>query len=435
MVNKHNELREWLNEWTFKNDNDFLAIHRIHRYPATFLPQLAAKIITTYSKQGDTVLDLFAGTGTTLIESKRLNRQSIGIELNPLAVLIANTKLKTIWHNEQQYLSTLSQLKDYYFNYQYEKIHIPNETTWFDPITLQSLSDILTACDKLTESCHRDFFKLSVSDIVREVSYCTHNGFKLHRDKNKLNQDWGFNKQALWQKLTPIFERNFKAAIEANEHLSNKNALIIQGDSCDKLIEHDSIDLILTSPPYGDSKTTVAYGQYSALSSYLLRLNDDNVKTSHGLDTKLLGGKTKDIAIDDFSSHSLTLTNIVELFLGRAALAPTKEDKARTIDRLKDIVAFYQDLELCLKNGADYLKEDGYFVLVTSSRIVHDVKLHTDIIIAELGRAYHLRLKNIYYRDILNKRTPSQVNAKNIAGSKASTMTKESIIVLQKISS
>lgn len=435
MVMKQNELLGWLGEWTFKERSDFLAIHKLHRYPATFLPELADKIISAFSKEGDIVLDLFSGTGTTLVEAKRLNRQSIGIELNPLAVLIARGKLTSTWHDEASYRSVLGQLKHCYMQGGFEKISIPNEATWFDPMTLSSLSDLIGACDKLDNPNHQDFFKLCVSDIIRDVSYCVHSGFKLHRDKVKLKDGWAFDKQALWDKLTPVFERNYHAIIEANSQLSNKNATVIQGDTRKKLLESHSVDLILTSPPYGDSKTTVAYGQYSALSAYLLGITNSESKTSHSLDADLLGGKTKDITIDDFSSHSLTLTNIVELFLGRAALAPTKEDKARTIDRLKDIVAFYQDLELCLKNGADYLKGDGYFVLVTSSRIVHDVKLHTDIIIAELGRAYQLRLKNIYYRDILNKRTPSKVNAKNILGSKTATMTEESIIVLQKIPS
>lgn len=89
-------------------------------------------------------------------------------------------------------------------------------------------------------------------------------------------------------------------------------------------------------------------------------------------------------------------------------------------------------MDKCIKNGASYLKKDGFFVLVTASRIVHDTKLHTDIIIAELGRHYGLRLKNIYYRDIHNKRMPKKVSATNVIGEKTDTMTEESIIVLQK---
>jgi len=47
--------------------------------PAT----LAERCIKAGSKPGDTVLDPFAGAGTTLLVADRLQRSAIGIELNP----------------------------------------------------------------------------------------------------------------------------------------------------------------------------------------------------------------------------------------------------------------------------------------------------------------------------------------------------------------
>lgn len=57
---------DWLMEWTFKERREPLTAHKIHRYPAVFVPELAEKIITMFSKEGDTVLDIFSGSGTTL---------------------------------------------------------------------------------------------------------------------------------------------------------------------------------------------------------------------------------------------------------------------------------------------------------------------------------------------------------------------------------
>lgn len=71
--------------------------------------------------------------------------------------------------------------------------------------------------------------------------------------------------------------------------------------------------------------------------------------------------------------------------------------------------------------------------MVTASRIVHDTKLHTDIIISEMGNVIGFKLKNIHYRDIPNKRMPNKVSAKNIVGVVSPTMTVESIIIMQKI--
>ncbi|MCL4376190.1 DNA methyltransferase [Candidatus Parvarchaeota archaeon] len=51
-------------------------------YWGNFIPQIPYQVITRYTKKGDTVLDTFLGSGTTLIECRRLGRNGIGIELN-----------------------------------------------------------------------------------------------------------------------------------------------------------------------------------------------------------------------------------------------------------------------------------------------------------------------------------------------------------------
>jgi len=51
-------------------------------------------------------------------------------------------------------------------------------------------------------------------------------------------------------------------------------------------VSSSDFDLIITSPPYGDSRTTVAYGQYSRLSSQWLELEEPNL-----VDKRLMGGQ------------------------------------------------------------------------------------------------------------------------------------------------
>src|SRR4051812_41036859 len=65
-----------------------------HRYDyhGNYIPQIATQILQRFSKHGDTVIDLFLGSGTTAIEAATLGRRCIGVELQ--APLVANVRRK-----------------------------------------------------------------------------------------------------------------------------------------------------------------------------------------------------------------------------------------------------------------------------------------------------------------------------------------------------
>lgn len=52
-------------------------------YWGNFIPQIPHQMMLRYTKKGDWVFDAFVGSGTTLIECRRLGRNGIGLELNP----------------------------------------------------------------------------------------------------------------------------------------------------------------------------------------------------------------------------------------------------------------------------------------------------------------------------------------------------------------
>lgn len=66
-------------------------------YWGNFIPQIPHQMMLRYTKKGDWVLDTFVGSGTTLIECRRLGRNGIGIELNPEVV----QKAKELIEKEQ----------------------------------------------------------------------------------------------------------------------------------------------------------------------------------------------------------------------------------------------------------------------------------------------------------------------------------------------
>ena len=83
--------------WYFPNE--FPSKDKIHgkeQYPGRFPPSIPRVFIEKYTEKGDFVLDPFAGGGTTLIEAMKLDRNSIGFDINPKAIEITNKKLLEI---------------------------------------------------------------------------------------------------------------------------------------------------------------------------------------------------------------------------------------------------------------------------------------------------------------------------------------------------
>ena len=96
------EYKKLLDEEKSNVRND---IHSFHRYFGKFIPAIPAFAIKTFTNEGDTILDTFCGSGTSLVEAKFNNRNAIGFDVNPLAIMasrvkttpIGTTSWKTCW--------------------------------------------------------------------------------------------------------------------------------------------------------------------------------------------------------------------------------------------------------------------------------------------------------------------------------------------------
>lgn len=84
--------------WSFRNRGKW-ATHN-GKYRGNWSPYIPRNLILRYSKEGDTVLDPFLGSGTTLIETKLLKRKGIGIDINPASIKLARNNLDFYKNNE-----------------------------------------------------------------------------------------------------------------------------------------------------------------------------------------------------------------------------------------------------------------------------------------------------------------------------------------------
>jgi len=403
--------------WDFNGAKTKPHSHGFHTYPAMFIPQVARRLLLTYSQKGDTICDIFCGSGTALIESRLLSRNSYGIDLNPLAVFLA--KVKTTSLNPQllakehiKLIARINKIK----NTETKRPKFKNLEFWFKNKVIIELAKIKKAVKEIRNKKIQDFFMVAFSETVRKSSNTKNGEFKLVRikkeDLEKHNPDVS---EIFKQKV----ESNIKAMTEFYRDIDkNTWAKIMLGDSSkNNGIKENSIDCIITSPPYSDSRTTVAYGQFSRLSAQWLGIFD-NPDNASGVDKELLGGK----AVKKLSS------SLASNYLSESLKKIAEKDEKRA----KDVLSFYLDLNGCLIQAYKMLKPKKYFCIVIGNRLVKQIRIPTDFIIIELAQKIGFTCEDIFVRNIPGKRMPIKNSPTNIIGELEETITKESVVILRK---
>jgi len=180
----------------------------------------------------------------------------------------------------------------------------------------------------------------------------------------------------------------------------------------EECVEPSSVDIVITSPPYGDSRTTVAYGQYSRLSAAWLGLGEPAK-----VDNRLMGGR-KQKSIPKYPCEALN-TAIAKI--------AAKDEK-----RSYDVVAFYSDYLSSIRNVAETVKRGGYACYVVANRRVKGVTLPTDKATETFFAEQGFDHIDTYRREIPNKRMPLRNSPTNEPGKVDKTMRNEFIVVMRK---
>jgi len=403
--------------WDFNGARTKPYTHGFHTYPAMFIPQIARRLLLSYSQKGDVVCDIFCGSGTALIESRLLGRNSYGIDLNPLAIFLAQAKTESVNPNilYKEYLKLLDRI-DKIKNREIEKPSFYNIDFWFKDKVIIELAKIKKAIKEIRNRKVRNFFMVAFSETIRKASNAKNGEFKLVRIKENELENYNPNVLEIFKKKAEV---NIKGMEEYYKDVDNKTwtKIIYSDSSKDNGIKENSVDCIITSPPYGDSRTTVAYGQFSRLSSQWIDIFEDPNKAS-AVDNELLGGKaSKDL------KHELDSN-----YLNKVISTISKRDEKRA----RDVLSFYIDFNKCLERAYKILKPNKYFCLVVGNRLVKQVRIPTDFIIAELGKKIGFVCEDIVIRNIPGKTMPIKNSPTNVVGELEETMNKESIVILRK---
>ena len=403
--------------WDYRGEKTKSHTHGIHTYPAMFIPQVGRRLLETYSKEGDTICDIFCGSGSALVESRLIGRNAYGIDLNPLAIFLAKAKTTPI--NPQKltkaYISVLDRVEKIKDS-QIQKPDFRNIDFWFKEKAIIQLAKLKKALREIQDEKIRNFLMVAFSETVRYSSNAKTGEFKLVRIKGEKLEKHHPDVMHIFRKHA---EKNIVGMTDfykdAKKDVWTK---IIYGDSSKSNgIKANSIDCIITSPPYGDSRTTVAYGQFSRLSAQWIDMFEDPNDAS-GVDNNLLGGRATKNLIHTLSSG----------YFKESLEKIAKQDEARAMD----VLSFNLGLNDCLKQAHRILNPGKYFCLVIGNRLVKQVRIPTDFIIAELAEKIGFTCEDIIVRNIPGKRMPIKNSPTNIVGALEETMNKESIVILRK---
>lgn len=408
----NNYKRFYDEKWNFKEGSMKELVHGLHPYPAMMMPLIARTMFNEYGNGDKTIfLDPYVGSGTTLVEAQLYGaKQAIGIDLNPLAILISRTKTEKI--DLEVVLSLIHCFDNYIISV--GDVVAPEfsiRNSWFSDKTIKALAQIRAFVLKIENTNIQDFFKVAFSEVVRSSSETRNGEFKLYRMSKKSLEK--FNPNPI-QMFKDVIRRNYEI-LHKIEYKRNTEIILHTENIMNIKGLNNSVDLIITSPPYGDSHTTVAYGQFSRLSNEWLGITDAGT-----LDRRLLGGAKKEDRIFEIDELDEAIRKI------------KNNDANFNRDRAWEVVSFYNDYEKSIDVIAKLVKKGGYVVFVVGNRRVRNIELPLDVITYKMFEKQGYEHIITHVRDILNKRMPSKASPSNVAGGQIPTMTQEYIVVMKK---
>ena len=238
--------------------------HFLHPYPAKMLAEIPHFFLSNsiLSVPGDEVLDPFCGTGTVLLEAARLGRTPIGADSNPLARLITRVKLTSIpgakihkaLERIKRVTSTIVPT---------DAPDVVNIDHWFHPHIQRQLQQLSMAIARTRDARVRDFFQVCFSHCVKDVSNADprlsvpvvlrHDQYPpnhplLAKTQKRITRLRRIN---VLKRFIEITEHNARFVVDPLGSPANRALIVLQDAKtlADEL-EKNSVQLILTSPPY-----------------------------------------------------------------------------------------------------------------------------------------------------------------------------------------
>lgn len=410
------------------------SLQALFLYPAMMVTEGQRELIAlikSFQPNLKSVFEPFMGSGSSLVAGMQLGLDCYGQDINPLAVLLAKVKLGVYAQEELE--NGLKNVLNFCKNCQAFDLHnFKGIDKWFRSDVIEALSKIRNGILQENSIEVRRFLWVVLAETIRLTSNDRISTYKLHSRPQS---------EILERQLDPIkvFKRiatnNIKQLIRFNKKLSandliQKNQYIgtIQTKISDSKIKAELVgpgqfDLLVTSPPYGDNKTTITYGQHSFLPLNWIQLTDidpdlkeDCLRSTLYIDSASLGGRTGKLKDELTEELFVKSPSLLETILN---LSPNHLDKKNRV------LNFFNDLEIGIRNACQALKVNAYSIWTIGNRRVGGEEVPNDKILKEFMEANNCHFVTSIDRQILKKKMASKNRF-------SQTMKTEKILIFRK---
>jgi len=328
--------------------NKFEPIHNWYYFKEGYSKQLVDVIIDKFGlNENSMVLDPFCGSGTSLLTCKQRGIKSIGFDVSPFFVFIS--KVKTRDYDLARLKENISEAISWKFE---RPERLPKEKFVRKVFSRYTLEDAIFYRNKILsieDDYSRDFLLLALIDSAIKASWTTKDGAMIRIDKRGKPPLKKFFKYKIKKMFKDLEKTNLKP-IEAKVEV---------GDAKELPLEDETIDAVITSPPYLNK---IEYTKiYNIETSLFFDFPESGVRS-------YIGSKVEDIDVSDLG-----------------------------LDENLPLVAktYFRDMYSSLKEMHRVCKNDARLAIVIGGGCFPDRAIESDRITAELAERVGFKVNDV----------------------------------------
>ena len=350
---------------------DVLGRNFVHPFPARMAPDLALNVVTDSTKSLR-ILDPMSGSGTVLAAARKSGHMAIGVDMDPLAVLISGVWTTaidpvTLRNVAETVLATACKTFNSLRECNAYPMHVDEKTKkfisfWFDSGARRQLTSLAMAIVEVHDKKIRDALWCAFSRLIISKS----SGASLAMDLSHSRPHKVFKRMPVepFSKFLSAVEHVARNCIDSRWDDAGQSIQVHKGDARNLSLPDNSIDLVLTSPPYLNAIDYIRCSKFSLVwMGYLVSEMRDLRSTSIGTEV----GKHEQ---DDN----------IRFILSKINLQPELNRRYKAI-----LVRYINDMRQVIEETSRVLVNEGKAVYVVGNNTVRGTFIRNSLIVEELA--------------------------------------------------